>query len=85
MREIGSTVGQAIAEHPIISKISFTGSTVTGRKIQEASARSNLKVVTLELGGKSPSIILDDADLEQSVKWAARGVLYVSLSTLWQQ
>lgn len=60
-----------MAEHPHIEKIAFTGSTLVGRKIQEASARTNLKVVTLELGGKSPNIIFDDADLEQAVKWAA--------------
>ncbi|KAF5370379.1 hypothetical protein D9758_006895 [Tetrapyrgos nigripes] len=70
----GNTVGQSMAEHPHISKVAFTGSTLTGRKIQEASAKSNLKVVTLELGGKSPHIIFDDANLEQAVKWAVRGV-----------
>lgn len=46
-------------------------------QIQEASAKSNLKVVTLELGGKSPNIIFDDADVEQAVKWAAVGILSV--------
>ncbi|KAI0319884.1 aldehyde dehydrogenase domain-containing protein [Amylostereum chailletii] len=65
----GHTVGQAITEHMDIDKIAFTGSTLTGRKVQEASAKSNLKNVTLELGGKSPSIIFDDADVEQAVKW----------------
>ncbi|KAG1779901.1 putative 1-pyrroline-5-carboxylate dehydrogenase [Suillus placidus] len=61
---------QAISEHPLIEKVAFTGSTLTGRKIMEAAAKSNLKPVTLELGGKSPNIIFDDADLEQAVKWA---------------
>jgi len=70
----GPIVGQAISEHPLIEKISFTGSTLTGRKIMKASAESNLKVVTLELGGKSPTIIFDDANLEQAVKWAAAGI-----------
>ncbi|KAK7461771.1 hypothetical protein VKT23_008202 [Stygiomarasmius scandens] len=70
----GNTVGEAISHHPDIRKISFTGSTLTGRKIQEASAKSNLKVVSLELGGKSPSIIFDDADLEQTIKWASMGI-----------
>ncbi|KAI0319883.1 aldehyde dehydrogenase [Amylostereum chailletii] len=70
----GHTVGQAIAEHMDIDKISFTGSTITGRKIQEASAKSNLKNVTLELGGKSPSIVFDDADVEQAVKWTLNGM-----------
>jgi aldehyde dehydrogenase (NAD+) len=68
-------VGSSIASHLQISKVAFTGSTLTGRKVQEAAAKSNLKVVTLELGGKSPSIIFDDADLEQAVKWAGIGIL----------
>ncbi|KAF9007190.1 aldehyde dehydrogenase [Cyathus striatus] len=50
----GHTVGQAISEHPLIEKVAFTGSTLTGRKILKAAADTNLKVVTLELGGKSP-------------------------------
>ncbi|KAE9403861.1 aldehyde dehydrogenase [Gymnopus androsaceus JB14] len=70
----GHTAGAAIASHPHIRKVAFTGSTITGRKIQEASAKTNLKVVTLELGGKSPNIIFDDADLEQAIKWAAVGI-----------
>jgi aldehyde dehydrogenase (NAD+) len=72
----GDTVGQAISEHPLIEKVAFTGSTLTGRKILKASAESNLKVVTLELGGKSPVLIFDDADLDQAVKWASAGILY---------
>lgn len=72
----GSTAGQAISEHPLIEKVAFTGSTLTGRRIMEAAAKSNLKSVTLELGGKSPSIIFDDADLEQAVKWAIHGIYY---------
>ncbi|KAE9391896.1 aldehyde dehydrogenase [Gymnopus androsaceus JB14] len=71
---LGPTAGAAIASHPHIRKIAFTGSTITGRKIQEASAKSNLKVVTLELGGKSPNIIFEDADIEQAIKWAAIGI-----------
>lgn len=79
---IGSTVGAAMSAHPQIMKIAFTGSTLTGRKILKASAESNLKKVTLELGGKSPTIIFDDADLEQAIKWASSGILcvYISLS-----
>ncbi|KAG7091595.1 hypothetical protein E1B28_010616 [Marasmius oreades] len=73
---LGSTVGHALSYHPDIWRISFTGSTLTGRKIQEASAKSNLKVVTLELGGKSPNIIFDDCDVAQTAKWAARGVYF---------
>ncbi|KAG8221418.1 aldehyde dehydrogenase domain-containing protein [Butyriboletus roseoflavus] len=72
----GATAGQAISEHPIIGKVAFTGSTLTGRKIMEAAAKSNLKPVTLELGGKSPNIIFDDADLEQAVKWAIHGIYF---------
>lgn len=72
---IGNTVGQSISEHPLIEKVAFTGSTLVGRKILKAAAETNLKVVTLELGGKSPTIVFDDADLEQSVKWAAHGIL----------
>ena len=70
----GNTVGQAISEHHGIQKVAFTGSTIVGRKVMEAAAKSNLKNVTLELGGKSPNIIFNDADLEQSINWAAHGV-----------
>ena len=65
----GATAGQAITEHPGIGKVSFTGSTLVGRKVMETAAKTNLKRVTLELGGKSPTIVFDDADLEQSIKW----------------
>lgn len=75
----GNTVGNAISHHMKIEKVAFTGSTLVGRKILEASAKSNLKNVTLELGGKSPNIIFDDADLEQAVNWAAFGILFVFL------
>ncbi|KAJ7628919.1 aldehyde dehydrogenase [Roridomyces roridus] len=71
---LGHTVGQAITEHPGIAKVAFTGSTAVGRKILEAAAKSNLKSVTLELGGKSPIIVFDDCDLEQTVKWAVNGI-----------
>ncbi|KAI0070004.1 aldehyde dehydrogenase [Panus rudis PR-1116 ss-1] len=72
----GPIVGQAIAEHPGIEKIAFTGSTLVGRKIMEAAAKTNLKKVTLELGGKSPNIIFDDADIDQAVEWAAFGIFW---------
>ncbi|KAH9920551.1 aldehyde dehydrogenase [Epithele typhae] len=72
----GSVVGQAIAEHPHIEKVAFTGSTLVGRKIMEAASKSNLKKVTLELGGKSPTIVFDDADVDQAVKWAAFGIYF---------
>ncbi|KAJ8483084.1 hypothetical protein ONZ45_g14723 [Pleurotus djamor] len=70
----GSQAGTAISEHLGIDKVAFTGSTLVGRKVMEAAARSNLKAVSLELGGKSPNIIFDDADLDQAVKWAASGI-----------
>ena len=74
----GNTAGQAISEHMKIEKVAFTGSTFVGRKIMQAAAASNLKKVTLELGGKGANIIFDDADLDQAVDWAAHGILYVS-------
>lgn len=70
----GENAGRAIAEHKSIDKVAFTGSTLVGRKVMEAAARSNLKNVTLELGGKSPNIIFNDADLELAVGWAAHGI-----------
>ncbi|KAF5346539.1 hypothetical protein D9756_010084 [Leucocoprinus leucothites] len=70
----GHTVGAAMSSHPGIDKITFTGSTLTGRKILKASAESNLKNVTLELGGKSPTIVFDDANLDQAIKWASQGI-----------
>ncbi|KAF7320219.1 Aldehyde dehydrogenase [Mycena kentingensis (nom. inval.)] len=72
----GQTVGQAISEHMGIEKVAFTGSTLVGRKVMEAAAKSNLKNVTLELGGKSPNIVFDDADLEQAVNWSAHGIYW---------
>ncbi|KAF9445252.1 aldehyde dehydrogenase [Macrolepiota fuliginosa MF-IS2] len=70
----GSTAGAAIASHPKIGKVAFTGSVLTGRKILKASSETNLKVVTLELGGKSPTIVFDDADFDQALKWASLGI-----------
>ncbi|KAG1767109.1 aldehyde dehydrogenase domain-containing protein [Suillus occidentalis] len=72
----GGTVGNAISSHMKVDKVAFTGSTLVGRKIMEAAAKSNLKNVTLELGGKSPNIIFDDADIEQAVNWAAFGIFW---------
>lgn len=66
----GASAGAALAAHTRVDKISFTGSTATGRKIIEASA-SNMKRVAVELGGKSPDIVFDDADLELAVPGAA--------------
>ena len=58
-----------------IRQIAFTGSTATGRKIQEQAAKSNLKRVSLELGGKSPSLIFDDADMDTAVTKSMEGIL----------
>ncbi|KAL2795240.1 putative aldehyde dehydrogenase [Aspergillus keveii] len=69
----GATAGQAIAEHMQIRKVSFTGSTQTGRKVLQAAASSNLKKVTLELGGKGASIVLKDADLANAAFWTSMG------------
>ncbi|HSI47075.1 MAG TPA: aldehyde dehydrogenase family protein [Ideonella sp.] len=69
----GSEAGSALAAHPGVDKISFTGSTETGRKIVAASA-GNLKRLQLELGGKSPDIVFADADLDIAVPGAAMGV-----------
>jgi aldehyde dehydrogenase (NAD+)/betaine-aldehyde dehydrogenase len=73
----GSTreLGQWIVEHPAIDKIAFTGSTATG-KIVAATAAQTLKRVTLELGGKSPSIVFDDADVDGAVAGALYGIYY---------
>ncbi|KAF8884703.1 aldehyde dehydrogenase domain-containing protein [Mucidula mucida] len=72
----GHTVGAAMAAHMDIEKVAFTGSTLVGRKVMEAAAKSNLKDVTLELGGKSPNIIFNDCDLDQAVNWAAHGIFW---------
>jgi aldehyde dehydrogenase (NAD+)/betaine-aldehyde dehydrogenase len=70
----GPAVGAALAEHPDVDKISFTGSTEVGRSIVRASA-GNLKRVSLELGGKTPSIVLADADIDQAVGGCLQGAL----------
>jgi acyl-CoA reductase-like NAD-dependent aldehyde dehydrogenase len=62
----GSVVGEALAKHPDVDMISFTGSTVAGRRVSEL-ASGTVKRVALELGGKSPNVILDDADLQRAV------------------
>jgi aldehyde dehydrogenase (NAD+) len=70
----GPTAGAAIARHMDVDKVAFTGSTETGRLILEAAAKSNLKRVTLELGGKSPNIIFADTDLDEAVEGAHLGL-----------
>jgi aldehyde dehydrogenase (NAD+) len=69
----GHEAGLALVEHPDVAHVGFTGGEQAGIKIYEAAARG-LKTVTLELGGKSPNIVFDDADLDQAVKGAVSGI-----------
>ncbi|KAI3980183.1 hypothetical protein MKX01_033324, partial [Papaver californicum] len=66
----GPTAGAALASHMDVDKLAFTGSTVTGKIVSELAGRSNLKPVTLELGGKSPFIVCEDADIDKAVETA---------------
>jgi acyl-CoA reductase-like NAD-dependent aldehyde dehydrogenase len=70
----GDPAGEALARHPDVDKISFTGSARTARRLLHAAADTNLKKLTLELGGKSPQIILPDADFDQAVKACFWGI-----------
>uniref|UniRef100_A0A674IGX9 Aldehyde dehydrogenase 1 family member A3 n=1 Tax=Terrapene triunguis TaxID=2587831 RepID=A0A674IGX9_9SAUR len=72
----GPTAGAAISAHQNIDKIAFTGSTEVGKLIKEAASKSNLKRVTLELGGKNPCIVCADADLDLAVECAHQGVFF---------
>jgi aldehyde dehydrogenase (NAD+) len=69
----GSVAGAYLTKHPRVDKISFTGSTAVGRQVMKSSSESNLKNVHLELGGKSPVVILADCDLDSAVTWAIDG------------
>lgn len=71
----GPSAGQPLVDHPMIDKIAFTGSTKVGKQIMK-SAADTLKRVTLELGGKSPNIILPDADLSKAVPGALMGIMF---------
>jgi aldehyde dehydrogenase (NAD+)/phenylacetaldehyde dehydrogenase len=71
----GAVVGQAMAEHPGIDKISFTGETGTGKAILKAAA-GTIKRVSMELGGKSPNVVFADADLEAAAKGAINAIFY---------
>jgi len=71
----GETAGAALAAHPDVDKIAFTGSTEVGKLIIHAAA-GNLKKVSLELGGKSPNIILDDADIDAAIPGAASAIFF---------
>ncbi|ODQ81528.1 hypothetical protein BABINDRAFT_32708 [Babjeviella inositovora NRRL Y-12698] len=74
----GKTTGDVIALHPKVRKLAFTGSTATGRHIMKRAAESNLKKVTLELGGKSPNIIFNDADIAKAAQNMIIGIFYNS-------
>lgn len=73
----GVTAGQALAEHRDLRVISFTGSTATGRKVVQAST-SNMKRVVMELGGKNPTVVFADADLDKAADGAIKGFIYNS-------
>nr|XP_036586731.1 putative aldehyde dehydrogenase [Colletotrichum truncatum]KAF6797288.1 putative aldehyde dehydrogenase [Colletotrichum truncatum] len=70
----GRDAGVALASHPDVDKVAFTGSTATGREIMKLAARS-LKNITLETGGKSPLIVFEDADLDQAARWSHEGIM----------
>ena len=72
----GETAGAAISEHMDIDKVAFTGSTEVGKLILQAAGRSNLKRVTLELGGKSPNIVFADADLDAAIEGSFFGLFF---------
>ncbi|MBQ0529965.1 betaine-aldehyde dehydrogenase [Providencia rettgeri] len=74
----GGEVGQWLTEHPDIAKVSFTGGIVTGKKVMANASASSLKEVTMELGGKSPLIIFDDADLDKAADIAMMANFYSS-------
>ncbi|KAA8733228.1 betaine-aldehyde dehydrogenase [Acinetobacter qingfengensis] len=75
---IGRDIGQWLTEHPAIEKISFTGGVETGKKVMASAASSTLKEVTMELGGKSPLIICDDADINKAADIAVMANFFSS-------
>lgn len=75
---VGPEVGVALTEHPGIEKISFTGGVATGKKVMASAAGSTLKEVTMELGGKSPLIVCDDADLDRAADIAVMANFFSS-------
>ncbi len=72
----GPTAGAALSEHMDVDKIAFTGEYTTGQIVMQAAARSNLKRVSLELGGKSPNVVFADADLDAAVEGAFFGLFF---------
>jgi len=77
---LGPEVGEPLVTHPKVAHVGFTGGDAAGRRIYELAARG-LKTVTLELGGKSPNIVFDDADVDQAVKGAVSGIFAASGQT----
>jgi len=69
----GAEAGLPLVEHPLVAKVAFTGSDLTGQKVYEAAARG-LKRVSMELGGKSPNIVFDDAEIDNAVKGVVSGI-----------
>ena len=74
---LGAEVGEALVSHPKVAHVGFTGGEAAGRRVYELAARG-LKTVTLELGGKSPNIVFDDADLDQAVNGVVSGIFAAS-------
>jgi betaine-aldehyde dehydrogenase len=72
---LGSTVGQALVDHPGVDKVAFTGSVPTGSRLMAAAAK-DIKNISLELGGKSPFVIFADADIEKAVEWIMFGIFW---------
>lgn len=72
----GETAGQALCTHPLVDKVAFTGSTEVGRLIQSNAGVENLKKVTLELGGKSPNIIMNDVDMDLAIQQSNMGLFF---------
>jgi phenylacetaldehyde dehydrogenase len=72
----GETAGAALASHPDVDKVAFTGSTEVGKLIVKAAGTSNLKKITLELGGKSPNIVFKDADIKSAIYGAANAIFF---------
>lgn len=73
---LGAVTRQAISSHTDIDKLTFTGSTITGCRIMESAATSNLKRVSLELAGKSPVVVFDNVDIEDTANWVATAILF---------
>ncbi|KKA30965.1 hypothetical protein TD95_001341 [Thielaviopsis punctulata] len=71
---LGTEAGAALASHPRVDKVAFTGSTATATKIMALAAKT-LKNITLETGGKSPLVVMPDADMEQAVNWSHMGIM----------